>query len=219
MKELEVRIPQSLDEITVGQYQQFIEETNGMTDESLLQDKVITIFCGLTLPQLRSLMVGQVNDIISRLEPLINQFGDEQKFVQRFTVNNVEYGFIPNLETNISYGENKDASKYFSEGVASVHKAMAILYRPILNTFNHTYNISEYQVPNPHEDALKEMPVSVMLGANVFFWNLIKELLTHIPSYLKEEMGEEQYSQMMKKASTNIIGEDMMKYSALLKEI
>ena len=218
MNKIEVNIPESLDDITVGQYQQFVRETEGMTSESVLQDKIITIFCGITLPQLRELKINQVKDIGNRLEPIIAQFSDEHKFVNRFTLDGVEFGFIPNLETDISYGENKDVSSYLGEGVKGSHKAMAVLYRPIVSTFNDTYSISEYKVPNAHEDALKGMPVSVMLGANVFFWNLIRELLEHIPSYLKKEMGEESYDQMIAKASTNTIGVDMMKYSALLKE-
>ena len=63
------------------------------------------------------------------------------------------------------------------------------------------------------------MPLSVVLGAQVFFWNLTRELLMHIPSYLVKAMGEEEYSLMMKKVSTNQIGEAMTKSSASLKEI
>jgi hypothetical protein len=106
-----------------------------------------------------------------------------------------------------------------SQGVEGIHRAMAILYRPIVSTSNDTYKIEGYKVPLAHEDALKEMPVGVALGAQVFFWTLIKELLMHIPNYLVKEMGEEAYKQMMKKVSISQIGGDTMKSSASLKEI
>lgn len=216
---LEITIPNTLMDVTIGQYQRFLKETEGVTDEGVLEQKVITIFCGITLNHLRLLKSNQVQDILSRLNPLIESFGASHPFVHRFNVGGVDYGFIPNLEEDITYGENKDITSRMSEGVDSFHKAMAILYRPIIRTSNDTYAIEEYKVPVRHEEALKEMPLAIMLGAQVFFYNLIKELLMHIPSYLVKEMGEEQYKEMMKKVSISPIGEDMTKSSALLKEI
>ena len=219
VKKLEITIPTTLMDVTVSQYQRFLKETKDVTDESIVEEKVLTIFCGITLQQLRALKANQVEDIMSKIVPLINSFSSSPSFIHRFTLNGVEYGFIPNLEEDISYGENKDITTAMSEGIDSIHKAMAILYRPIVMTSNNTYKIEGYKVPLAHESALKEMPVGIALGAQVFFWSLIKELLMHIPSYLVKEMGEEQYNLMMKKVSTNLIGEDMTKSSASLKEI
>jgi len=219
VEKLNITIPTSLMEVTIGQYQRFLKETENITDEAILEQKVITIFCGITINQLRLLKSNQVQDILSRLMPLVDSFGTPQPFTHRFNVGGIEYGFIPNLEQDITYGENKDITSRMSEGIDGMHKAMAILYRPIIRTSNDTYEIEKYQVPVKHEDALKEMPLSVVLGAQVFFWNLTRELLMHIPSYLVKAMGEEEYSLMMKKVSTNQIGEAMTKSSASLKEI
>lgn len=219
VKKLKITIPTTLMDVSVSQYQRFLKETEGVNDESIIQEKVLTIFCGITLQELRELKSNQVEDIMSKIKPLVNSFSSTPVFIHRFTLNGVEYGFIPNLEEDISYGENKDITTAMSEGIEGIHKAMAILYRPIVSTSNDTYKIEGYKVPLAHEEALKEMPVGIALGAQVFFWTLIKELLMHIPSYLLKEMGEEKYQQMMKKVSTNLIGEDMMKSSASLKEI
>lgn len=219
VSKLEIKIPTTLMDVSVSQYQRFLKETKDVTDESIVEQKVLTIFCGITIQQLRALKSNQVEDIMSKITPLVESFSETPAFIHRFTLNGVEYGFIPNIEEDISYGENKDLTTTLSDGIDSIHKAMAILYRPIVMTSNDTYKIEEYKVPLAHEDALKEMPVGIALGAQVFFWTLIKELLMHIPSYLVKEMGEEQYNLMMKKVSTNLIGEDMTKSSASLKEI
>ena len=218
VEKLEIKIPSTLMDVTIGQYQRFIKETEGITDEAIIESKVITIFCGITMQQLRLLKSNQVQDILTRLNPLIDSFDTPQPFTHRFSVDGVEYGFITNLEQDITYGENKDITSRMSEGADSFHKAMAILYRPIIRTSNDTYAIDEYKVPVKHEDALKEMPLAIMLGAQVFFWNLTKELLMHIPNYLVKEMGEEKYKEMMKKVSINPIGGAMTKSSASLKE-
>ena len=218
VEKLNITIPTSLMEVTIGQYQRFIKETEDITDEAILEQKVITIFCGITLEQLRLLKSSQVQDIASRLAPLVESFSVPQPFTHRFSVGGVDYGFIVNMEQRLTYGENKDITTNMSDGVGSLHKTMAILYRPIIRTFNDTYEIEEYKTPVEHEDALKEMPLSIALGASVFFYNIINELLMHIPSYLKKEMGEKQYNLMMKKASINTIGDPMMKSFALLKE-
>ena len=221
-KELKIQIPNTLADITLGTYQRFMRETKGITSEDVMRDKTLTVFGGISLPELRQLKQWQVDDMTNRLFPLIAEFSKDQEFTQRFTLgegeNKVEYGFIPNLDQDISYGENKDITTHCSDGIASMHKSMAVLYRPITRTLRDTYAISKYVIPNLHEDALKEMPLSIALGANVFFWTLIKELLMHIPSYLKEAMSQEEYKKMMQSLPINKTGEDMMKSSALLKE-
>ena len=205
------RIPQNLSEITLEQYQKYCDAVETIENEMFLQDTIISILCDITIQDLRGLTLKEIQVIALSVSNVVSKFSDEEmQFYNRFTLNGVEYGFIPNLN-EISYGENKDIVTYMAEGVKSYHKAMAVLYRPILKTSNDTYSISEYKVPNAHESALKEMPVSVVLGAIVFFWSLTKELLQHIPSsFLKqEEMGELQ--QMMKKEYTNTTGEHTMK--------
>ena len=176
-----------------------------------LQDTIISILCNITIQDLRGLTLKEIQVITLAVVSIVSKFNDdEMQFYNRFTLDGVEYGFIPNLN-EISYGENKDIVSYMAEGVESYHKSMAVLYRPIVRTSNDTYTISEYKVPNAHESLLKEMPVSVMLGANVFFWNLTKELLQHIPNSLGKELGMEELQQMMKKESTNTTGEPTMK--------
>lgn len=197
------RIPQNLNEITLEQYQRYCEAVETIENEVYLQDTIISILCNISIQDLRGLTLKEIQVITLSVLDIVKKFNeDELQFYNRFTLKGVEYGFIPNLN-EISYGENKDIVSYMSNGFKDYHKSMAVLYRPIIKTSNETYAISEYQVPNPHEDIFKEMPVSVMLGANVFFWNLTRELLEHIPNSFQKEAGMENLQQMVKKELIN----------------
>lgn len=208
-KRLEIIVPKTLDEITVGQYQNYVALSEGIKEEGKLGEIAIMCFCNVSLEHLRLLSSYQVSDISSRLFAVISEFTKDQPLIKRFTLKGVEYGFIPNLD-NITYGENKDITSHLKEGEGSVHKAMAVLYRPTKKSATSTYSIEKYKVPVDHQKYMKDMPLHVMIGARVFFWNLIKELLDHTPSYLKKEMEKMGYKELIQKASTKQTGGGMM---------
>jgi hypothetical protein len=139
------------------------------------------------------------------------------QIITRFYIDDIEFGMIPNLDT-ISYGENKDIGSFMGSR-STMHKAMAVLYRPITATYKETYLIEKYDASGKYDEVMKQMPLSVFLSAQVFFWSLIKELLKHTPKYLEKNLSKEQYKELMQKESINLIGEDMMKFTALLKGI
>ena len=101
-----------------------------------------------------------------------------------------EYGFIPNLD-EITYGENKDITSYISDW-KTMHKAMAVLYRPIKQKQNSKYLIDDYEGSHNYSEVMKNMPLDVVLGAMVFFWNLTNALLNSIPNYLEKEIKQAQ---------------------------
>ncbi len=215
--QLEITVPQSLEDITLRQYIKYVKASDGVEDEGVLQELLLTNFCNIRLDHLPLLKYSQVQDILGRLQPLLDSFGKDVPFTQRFTLKGVEYGFIPNL-SEISYGENKNVTTYMSEGINMMHKAMAVLYRPIVNTSKDAYSIEEYPIgsllPSPSwEEDMMDMPLSVMMGAQVFFWTLIKDLLDHIPKYLEKEIGKEKLMELMQKASITTTGVPMMKSS------
>jgi hypothetical protein len=94
-----------------------------------------------------------------------------------------------------------------------MHKAMAVLYRPITQTQKGKYLIQEYNGTREYSELMKQMPLSVVMGAMVFFYNLTNELLNHIPSYLEREMEKEQ----MKGVISDENGEAIKKSIHLLK--
>ncbi len=211
-KQVEVIIPTELRDITLSQYFLYFKLVENVKDDKSLEELLITTFCNISLQDLRELDNSQVLDIINRLGGLFSKFNGEMPFVRRFTLNGVEYGFIPNLD-NISYGENVDICNNISEGSKGMAKAMGILYRPVLPTSGKkNYEIEKYTADPKYTEIMKDMPVDVMLGAQVFFWTLTRDLLLHIPSYLKKQVETPQLKELIERANTIKSGELMKNY-------
>lgn len=173
---LEINIPESLDDITLEQYQNYllIEEPNN--------EDLLSIFLNLNKQGVSKIKDSEVD----RMVLLINSLFETNQELQRtFSFRGEEFGFVPNLD-NISYGENKDITTYVSDW-EQMHKAMAVLYRPIEQKRKGKYTIKEYNGTTEYSEAMKQMPLSVVMGSMVFFYNLTKELLNYIPNYLEEE--------------------------------
>jgi hypothetical protein len=67
-----------------------------------------------------------------------------------------------------------------------MHKAMAVLYRPITkNGLNNTYEIEKYNGSITYSDVMKHAPLDVVFGANVFFYTLGNDLLKSTMTYLE----------------------------------
>ena len=74
---------------------------------------------------------------------------------------------MPNLD-KISIGEYIDIESNVS-GFKNMHKAMAVLYRPVTKKHKDKYQIEEYSGSQEYSEALKYMPLNAALGAMVFF--------------------------------------------------
>ena len=95
-----------------------------------------------------------------------------------------------------------------------MHKAMAVLFRPLKQKQGHKYLIEEYEGSHKYSEVMKQMPLSVVLGAMVFFYNLTNELLNYIPNYLEKEVVKEQMIGQISQEN----GEAIQNYIHLLKE-
>jgi hypothetical protein len=179
--QLEVSIPSTLKEVKLKDYQSLllIDKPN---DEDLLK-----CILNINTKELGKIKDKDVDYLINHINKLFEQ---EHKFIPTFNLNGVAYGFIPNLD-EITYGENKDITSYINEW-GNMHKAMAVLFRPIKLKKNNKYIIEEYEGSHRYAETMKEMPLDVVLGAMVFFYNLTNELLKYIPNYLEKEIMKEQ---------------------------
>jgi len=104
----------------------------------------------------------------------------ETPFKNTFKLNKVDYGFIPNLD-NITAKEWMDLQLYPLNKTETLHKLMAILFRPITkkDSFGN-YKIESYNGTNERAELFKYMPMNVVNGAIIFFLTLQKQLLAHI---------------------------------------
>ena len=169
--EVKLIIPTSLNEITLGQYQEFSKLD--ITKESEVQSKMIQVFCKVPVEVVRSMKAKDITDICTIIN---NMFDVEHQMLNRFDLNGVKYGFIPDLE-NISFGEYVDLDTFMGDN-DNLHRAMNVLYRPIDLKQGVRYTLKEYD-PDTNEEA-KNYPLDAVFGAMVFFYDLGKDLSTVI---------------------------------------
>jgi len=180
----ELNIPTELGEVKLSQYQKFLKIAKDNEDSELLHQKMVQIFCGIDLKEVAEIKFKDVVDITDSLGRMFDV--KNHKFIQKFKMGGIEFGFIPNLE-DISFGEYTDLDTYLSDW-QQMHKAMAVLYRPIKkNGLNGTYEIDKYNGSITYSEVMKHAPLNVVLGANVFFYNLGNELLASTMDYLEKD--------------------------------
>ena len=103
-------------------------------------------------------------------------------------------GFIPKLD-DISLGEYIDIETNLSDW-QKMHKAMAVLYRPVNFKLGNKYTIAPYEVKEEVQEIMKEMPMNVVTSSMVFFYDLGKVLLRAIPKYLEKNLTSSQIYQL-----------------------
>lgn len=179
---LKINIPTDQSEINLGQYQKFykIIEQNENAKNSFINQKMIEIFCGVSLAEIMNFTVRGVDEIAVKLEKVINQ---QPSFRQSFKIGSIEFGFIPDLEV-MTFGEFIDLENSITSW-ETMHKAMAVLYRPIKKRIGESYTIEDYE-PNTHDEAMRQTPFDAVTGALVFFSSLGKDLQKGILRYLED---------------------------------
>lgn len=183
---VDIYIPDELSDITLEQYQKFAKlNTEENQNTNFLLHKMVEIFCRLDLKDIARIKFNYVTQIVNDLN---NIFNTKTELIPTFKMKGVEYGMIPKLD-DITLGEYIDLDNNISDW-DTMHKAMAVLYRPIKLKKDHRYQIEEY---TGEEDAVKfkDMPLDVVMGSLVFFWSLSSELLQTTLKYLAQEMKEE----------------------------
>jgi hypothetical protein len=177
---VKITIPTSLNEITLEQYQRFISISEKNEDTDFLQLKMMEIFCGVSLDVASNMSLKDVNEITASINQM---FAKEYKLQPIFKLGETNFGFIPNLD-EISLGEFSDLNNYFGK-MDKLHNAMAVLYRPITEKVKNKYTIQNYNGSITYCDVMKNMPMDVVFGAMVFFYNLSNELLISSLNFLE----------------------------------
>ena len=192
--EAEILVPTELNEIPLKSYQQFMDSYEKSNDEEFLCQKMVQIFCGLRLRDVFQVKWSDVKEITIHLAEM---FKNKPSFQHKFTLQGIEFGFITDLE-NMSFGEYIDLTQNLDK-VENWHKAMAVMYRPITERRKEKYEIEEYNGTNSYAEVMKFAPLGVVLGAQVFFWDLINDLLQSLLTFLKSEMMTKEMKQTLAK--------------------
>lgn len=205
---LEINVPDSLSEITLGQYQKFVKLYSGEVTEEFLALKMLEIFCGVKLSEAYQMRFKDVDGVVELLTEILNE---KPQLVQRFKMKGVEYGFIPNLD-DMSFGEYVDLDTYIGDW-QNIHRAMAVLYRPIKNKHGERYNLVPYEVVDA--EMYKDMPLDAAISSVLFFYRLGIDLSRAMTNYLEE--GKE--SRLVQYLNSEKSGDGINQYTHLLKGI
>ena len=165
--EVKIQIPTTLNEITLGQYQEFSKLDSKKESDVLL--KMVEIFCKVPIEVVRSMKANDIKDIC---EVINKMFDVEHQLINRFQLGGQDFGFIPDLE-NISFGEYVDLDTFIGD-TDNLHRAMNVLFRPIDLKQGSRYTLKDYD-PDTNESA-KDYPLDACFGAMVFFYALGKDL-------------------------------------------
>ena len=197
MEELQLEIPVDLSGITLRQYQDYLKiyDKWDKEDEIYIKSKMLQIFCGLKPEDTLKIPLASFDNTIQHLldclnadTPLIRKFSMKGKDKDGNDAE-LEFGFIPKLD-EISFGEFIDLEKYMSDW-QTMHKAMAVLFRPIIHSKKEFYRIDDYGGSARYSDVMLDMPVSVAIGATVFFYRLGSKLPVLTMDYLQEVLKKE----------------------------
>jgi len=182
---IKIQLPESIADITLNQYQQFLklqDKADTLTEQGMAE-RVISLFTGIKKQDVKKLVISDYESIMNQITEACST---EAKFQQRFKLNGVEYGMIPNLN-DISQGEYIDLTTLGSD-MDEMHKVMAILFRPVVkeDAFGN-YSIEAYGDITERSKDMLECPMHIVNGSLVFFLNLLKDL----KSYMKKSIVEE----------------------------
>ena len=97
----EIYVPTKLSEIPLQNYQKFMKVINNSNDQEFIAEKTIEIFCGLNLKEVIKIKWSDVKDLALHFNKL---FQEKPKFQPTFKIQNMEFGFIPNMD-EITFGE------------------------------------------------------------------------------------------------------------------
>jgi hypothetical protein len=192
---LEISIPTELKEIKLSQYQAFLKIAKDNDDVEFMNQKMVQTFCNIDLKDVAEIKYKDVLQITASLGKMFDV--KSHRFINRFKLGGVEFGFIPDWD--------------------NMHKAMAVLFRPITKKgLNNTYEIEKYNGSITYSDVMKHAPLDVVFGANVFFYNLGNELLKSTMNYLENNT---QMQTILQQHNSENDGVGIVQSMDLLKEI
>ena len=187
----------SWDDLTLDKWMQLINVSENKNSKDTID--TIALFSDIPKQLIKQLPITIVADLLKIITD------KEQKVTgllnKVITVDNVEYGFHPNLE-KITIGEYADLEHYIEQGIEkNMPYIMSILFRKITEKEGNVYSIEKYGITDTRVRAeifRKKMLAKDVNGALVFFWNLGRVLSQILPCYLMTNLEK-----MMNKLKSN----------------
>ena len=194
MGKIELTVPTSLNAVTLRQYQNYLkvaDKNKGEEYTDFLNKKIVEIFCNVNLKDVEKIPVIEFDKVLS---VIAKAFEKKHSLQRTFKLLDVEMGFIPKLD-DMSLGEYVDIEANISDW-QEIHKAMAVLYRPVNFKQKDKYTIPPYSPSEQVNELMRDMPLDVVMGSVVFFYNLGIELSKASLNYLEQTMKQAKTSRL-----------------------
>ena len=177
----------SWEDVTLEKWLKLIDFEKGTKTEEATE--TIAALSNIPKQLIKELALSDVAEIMSRVGKLQEEQDTSLKRI--ITVNDVEYGFHPNLD-DITLGEYADIETFIKGGVEkNLTSLMAILYRPVKEKKNDVYIIDAYDGDiRMRAEEMKQMSSEQVQSSFVFFYNFGKVLCEILPLYLMQRLKE-----------------------------
>lgn len=201
-REMRIRIPTELKDITLEQVQKvLLIDQNEDIEPFAKRVHALAVMTDRTPQEISTVFLDDLNNIYDRLFGMIQGVG-RVPLVQKVKYLGREYGFIEDvrdMETGafIDIDQMTKGDKY----AGNLHKIMAVLYRPIDAELRGNYRLKSYVKEHPKEREeraaifLKHMTFDVVRGAADFFLlvtqkclNILDGSFPHLPEMTVERV-------------------------------
>jgi hypothetical protein len=230
-KKLNITVPSKVEDIKLGQFQQYLKLIDGMGENPKLNEfvkmKIVSIFCNIPMELVRVGFKASDIDKISTdtLEIIKSMTEDEndEQFIPTFSIGETKFGFMNDLEGMLA-GEYADLTSYFDKW-DNMHKAMAVMYRPIIKTkYNkligvEQYELSEYEGTAEYGELMKSMPAIKAIEASFFLTNSYIRLQKCFLRSMEKLIAEDPKLSTMLKANSTQLGDGIKAFTQSLDKI
>ena len=218
-KTAEILIPTDLNEISLGQYQRISEVLLKEDYKKADQEReLFSIVTDVPVELVDNVLGNTVSDTVNKILALL-QTRDEYPIHNRFIMDGIDFGLIPDMEGSMTFGEYTNLDEFMKDPIKDMHLIMSILFRPIIDhdTKRNRYKIEDYITVKTYGEKMKQMPLSVALGGYYFLVELGRELLSAIPSCLEDQIATQETQALPNSSDTD--GDGIKATLASLKEI
>jgi len=191
---VKITIPEDTSDITLGQFQKYdiLIKREDINDFEKAK-RIVGLFTGLKYHQVGQMEQKDYIDIIGQVSIALAK---ECDFVDKFELNGVEYGFVPNLD-KITTAEWMDLQEYGTD-TEKLHCLMAILFRKVKRVTKHGYKVVDYNGTAATKDVMLNLPMNIVNGCLGFFLSLQKELYNHTLKSITEADRKQELLDILK---------------------
>lgn len=180
---IEWQIPESKEDISLSQwleYESVLEINKGKDNNDFLNKKMLEIFCKVPFEYINQLPQIEIDEMLGYLNFV---FGQKSELIKSFVFEDVEYGFIPDYDKDITAAEHWDLQQY-SEAKDWV-KVLSILYRPITIKEGKLYQIEPYSGTH---NLFLNLRYDVFDGCIGFFLRVMQQLYNCTLQFTQKEL-------------------------------